>query len=321
MAFVVDQSERLLGVLSDGDLRRAILKGAELTEPVKSYMRTDPQCANEGDDRRTILQLMKMRGVSQLPVLNIDRVLVGLEMIDDYLVPSDREEWVVIMAGGLGKRLKELTQHTPKPMLKVGSRPLLETIIHGFADQGFKKFVISVNYKAEQIEQYFKDGRALGLDILYVRESSPMGTAGSLSLLPDCVTGPFFVTNADLLTKNDFNSMMNAHIASGADATVGVRPYQIEVPFGVVKEYSGVVSQIEEKPVIEFTVSAGINVFSEKAKSHLSVNEPLDMPAFIERLIAKGCVVKTSCVQGYWLDVGRVGDYEKANQDFLREFE
>ncbi|MBT9493235.1 MAG: NTP transferase domain-containing protein [Paucibacter sp.] len=235
-------------------------------------------------------------------------------------MPRPREEWVMVMAGGLGTRLKDLTRDTPKPMLKVGSRPLLETILHNYADQGFKKFYFAVNYKAEQIEDYFGNGAALGLEIQYVRETKRMGTAGALALLPEIPSSPIIVTNADLLTKQDFGQMMDLHIQSGADATVSVREYEMQVPFGVIGESEGRMQSIQEKPVHNFNVSAGINILSPTVLKLVPKDEFFDMPSLLESMLHKSMHVRVHKLDGYWLDIGRLHDYEKANADFSKEF-
>lgn len=320
MALVVDGSRKLLGILTDGDVRRALLKGISLADKVIEAMRANPNCALDGDDRATVLTMMRKLGVHHIPVIDCDGILVGLEMVEDFLLPRPREEWVIVMAGGLGTRLKDLTRDTPKPMLKVGSRPLLETILHNYADQGFKRFYFAVNYRADQIESHFGDGTALGLEIRYLREAKRMGTAGALALLPEKPNSPVIVTNADLLTKQDFVQMMDLHIASGADATVGVRDYEMQIPFGVISETDGKVQTIQEKPIHSFNVSAGINILSASAIDLVPKDEFFDMPSLFEAMLLQEMHVRVHKVDGYWLDIGRLHDYEKANSDFQKEF-
>ncbi|RCS57431.1 nucleotidyltransferase family protein [Parvibium lacunae] len=320
MALVVNENNKLLGILTDGDVRRALLKGMTLSDSVTGAMRSNPKFARDTDDQATILAMMRTLGVHHIPVLDSNGVVVGLEMVEDFLLPKQREEWVVVMAGGLGTRLKDLTRDTPKPMLKVGSRPLLETIVHNFADQGFRKFYFAVNYKAEQIENYFGDGKTLGLEIRYLKETMRMGTAGALSLISDMPTKPIIVTNADLLTKQDFRSMLDQHTESLASATFSVRDYEIQVPFGVISESNGRIQGIQEKPVHTFCVSAGINILSPEVLDLIPKGEFFDMPSLLETLLKRNMDVRTHKIDGYWLDIGRLNDYEKANLDFYKEF-
>lgn len=320
MALVVDGERRLLGTLSDGDIRRALLKGMTLTDAAHKAMHETPVCAQAGDDRASILAMMRRKGLHQMPVIDAARRVVGLETIVDFFDAPRRPNWVVIMAGGLGTRLGDLTRDTPKPMLQVGSRPLLETIVRHVAAQGFERIYLAVNYKAEQIEAHFGDGSALGIDIRYLRENQRLGTAGALSLLPETPETPLVVTNADLLTKEDFGHMVERHVESGADATMGVRPYEMQVPFGVVRERDGLIEAIEEKPLQRFLVSAGMYVLSPRTLELVPRESFFDMPSLFEALIGAGLRARSHLVRNYWLDIGRMPDFERANSDFAEVF-
>ncbi|MDM4767510.1 nucleotidyltransferase family protein [Pelomonas sp. SE-A7] len=320
MVLVVDEQRKLLGTLSDGDARRALLRGLTLTDKAGDAMHATPTTARGNDDRATRLSMMRRLGVHQLPVVDADGIVIGLETVDDFLSTPVRSETVIIMAGGLGSRLKELTHDTPKPMLRVGSRPLLETIVRGFSDQGFRNFYFAVNYKAEQIESHFGDGSRMGINVRYLREQQRLGTAGALSLLPEPPQGPIFVTNADLLTKENFAHMVDQHIQSGAVATMGVREYEMQVPFGVVRERDGTIEAIEEKPIQRFTVSSGMYVLSPAALELVPSDRFFDMPTLFETLVARGLPTRCHRIDGYWLDIGRLPDYERANLEFDEVF-
>lgn len=320
MALVVDGRRRLLGTLSDGDARRGLLKGLSLADPVTAAMHLNPTVARASESRHAILTTMRQRGLHQMPVVDGDGVVVGMEVVDDFLKTPERENWVVIMAGGLGKRLEQLTRDTPKPMLRVGSRPLLETIVMSYAGQGFRRFYLAVNYKAEQIEQHFGDGHRFGVEIRYLREQQRLGTAGPLSLLPEVPAHPIVVTNADLLTKEDFRDMVCQHGESGADATMAVRDYEMQVPFGVVRERDGYIEAIDEKPVQRFTVSAGIYVLSPNVLELVPRATQFDMPALFEASTHHGLRARCHRIEGYWLDIGRLPDYERANLEFDEVF-
>jgi dTDP-glucose pyrophosphorylase len=321
MVLVVDRERRLLGTLSDGDVRRALLVGATLQTPVSEAMCATPTVVNQSDDRETRLELLKKLRIHHLPVVNNQNQVVGFEIIGDYLQAPTREETVVIMAGGLGSRLKALTRDIPKPMLKVGSRPILETIVRSFSEQGFRKFYFAINFKAELIENHFGDGDRFGIKVKYLREDKRMGTAGALSMLPEDIGYPILVTNADLLTKADYGSLLEKHLLTGADATVGVRNYEMQVPFGVVKEEQGQVSSIIEKPVYQHKVSAGVNALSRSVLELVPRDEFYDMPTLLESSIKHGLQVRSHNLNGYWLDVGQKSDFEQANQDFYEIFE
>jgi len=321
MALIVDSQRCLLGTLSDGDARRALLRGQDLADPVADAMHRTPTVIGAGEGRHSRLSLMKRLGLHQLPVVDAEGRVVGLEVVDDFLHVPERNEWVVIMAGGLGTRLKELTRETPKPMLTVGSRPILETIIRSFAEQGFRYFYLAVNYKAEQIERHFGDGSRFGIEVRYLREETRMGTAGALSLLPAIPDRPFIVTNADLLTKENYCSMVDQHLTTGADATMGVRKYEMQVPFGVVRDDNGWIAGIEEKPVHRFVVSAGMYVLSPSMLELVPRHTFFDMPSLFDAAIEKGLRARSHNIDGYWLDIGRPSDFEQANSDFHEVFQ
>jgi dTDP-glucose pyrophosphorylase len=320
IALVVDERRQLLGTLSDGDIRRGLLRGMDLTDQVLAAMHAEPTCAGQDEGGRTILARMRQLGIHQVPVVNAAGIVVGLNVLDDFLVPTTRTNWIVIMAGGLGRRLHELTQDTPKPMLKVGNRPLLETIVRGYADQGFRHFYFAVNYRAEQIEQHFGNGEALGVEIQYLREEQRLGTAGALSLLPGHPDQPLLVTNADLLTKEDYGHLIDRHLQSGADATMAVRDYEMQVPFGVVRERDGVIESIEEKPIQRFTVSAGMYVLTPHVLDLVPRQTYFDMPSLFDAIVKQGLRTRCHPIDGYWLDIGRLSDYERANLDFPNVF-
>lgn len=321
IALVVDEQRRLLGTLSDGDIRRGLLRGLQLTDAVARAMHREPTCARADEPRSAILARMRRKGLHQMPMIDPLGTVVGLQTLDDFFTPLARENWVVVMAGGLGTRLSELTRDTPKPMLRVGSRPLLETIVRNLGEQGFQRIYLAVNYKAEQIVAHFGDGRAFGVDIRYLQERQRLGTAGALGLLPEAPKAPLVVTNADLLTKEDFGPMVDHHVESGAEATMAVRDYELQVPFGVVRERDGQIEAIEEKPMQRFVVNAGIYVLSPQVLDCVVPGEALDMPALFQRLVADGRRTRCHPIVGYWLDIGRMGDYERANSEFRELFE
>jgi dTDP-glucose pyrophosphorylase/CBS domain-containing protein len=321
MALVVDENRVLLGTLSDGDVRRGLLKGLTLADPVSAAMHQNPTTVRDREDRHEALSRMRQLGVHQIPLLDALGRVTGLTTVDDYLTAPRRENWVVIMAGGLGSRLAELTRDTPKPMLKVGSRPLLETIVRNYAEQGFHKFYIAVNFKAEQIMAHFGDGSTFGVEITYLHEKQRLGTAGALSLLPERPTAPILVTNADLLTKENYGHMLDRHLERVADATMAVRNFEMRVPFGVVRSVEGRVDSIEEKPVQHFLVSAGTYVLSPRALDMVPSDQFFDMPTLFDTMIRKGYGIHSHVVDGYWLDIGHVPDYERANVDFFEVFQ
>lgn len=320
LAVIVDANRRLIGTLSDGDARRALLNGVGMEDSVDRVMHTGATVVNSSTTPLEIQATMLRTGRHQLPIVDAGGIVVGVALLRDYLNKTRRENWVIIMAGGLGTRLQELTRDTPKPMLKVGTRPLLETIIRSYADQGFHRIYLAVNYKAEQIVAHFGDGSRLGVDIRYVREEQRMGTAGALSLLPERPTAPIIVTNADLLTKENFSLLIDQHVAAGAHATMAVRNYEMQVPFGVVNVRDGLIHSIKEKPVQHFMVSAGINVLSPEVLDLIPTEQFFDMPTLFDQVVLRGMKACAHEIEGYWLDIGRLSDFERANLEFSEVF-
>jgi dTDP-glucose pyrophosphorylase len=321
IGLVVDTDKRLLGTVTDGDIRRAILGSAELADPVLDIMHQNPTVAQQGSSRQTMLETMQTCSVRQLPVLDAEGSVVDLKLLDELLAPEPRDNWVVLQAGGLGTRLRPLTSETPKPMLKVGKRPILETILLSFRNAGFRRFYMSVNYKRERIKEHFGDGSAFDVSVRYLEEESSLGTAGALGLLPEVPTSPVIVMNADLLTSMSFGSLVDFHVQSGAPATICVREYDVQIPFGVVEVESASLVRIREKPVHTFFVNAGVYVLDPLAIELVPKGERFDMPQLFERLLEAGKKPAVFPIREYWLDIGRVDDFVKANLEYDDVFE
>lgn len=315
IALLVDEQRRLVGAVSDGDVRRALIKGAALEDPVAVAANLRPLCAAEGQHPAAILATLRTHSLRQIPVLDAERRVVGLSHIDDFLDIPVRNNSVVVMAGGRGARLAELTKNTPKPMLKVGSRPIIETIVSGISDQGFRHFWLAVNYKADQIEAHFRDGAEMGIQVKYLREQLPLGTCGALGLLP-VQNEPVLVTNGDVLTKIDYGQVLDFHLHANTEITVVVRNYRMQVPFGVVNAEGSNVVSIEEKPAHLYTISAGVYVLSPSILDLIHKDIFYDMPSLIADAIGKGLRVRLYRAEGYWMDIGRPRDYAQANAEF-----
>jgi dTDP-glucose pyrophosphorylase len=316
IALVADESLKLLGTLTDGDVRRAILAGKGLEDTIEAiYFRTPTTCG-VNDSKEKILQLAVSQKLYQIPIVDNDGRIVGIAEVDELLKPSHHKNKVVLMAGGLGTRLSPLTDTTPKPMLHVGNKPILETIVENFAKYGYTEIILSVNYKSHIIEEYFGDGSAYGVKIEYVHESKRMGTAGALALIRDSLNEPFFVMNGDLLTNINFEHMHDYHLSHDAIATMAVREYDFQVPYGVVNVSEGRILSIEEKPTHKFFVSAGIYMLSPKVLTLIPDDEFFDMPTLFEKLVLNGNNAVSFPIREYWLDIGRMGDYEKANNEY-----
>lgn len=316
IALVVDEDQKLLGTLSDGDVRRAILTGSGLDDLIETIYYRSPTTCGINDSKDKILQLAVAQKLYQIPIVDGEGRIVGVAEVDELLQPVHRTNKVILMAGGLGTRLSPLTDNTPKPMLHVGNKPILETIIENFAKYGYTEIILSVNYKSHIIEEYFGDGSALGVKIEYVHEEKRMGTAGALALIRDSLTEPFFVMNGDLLTNINFEHMHDYHLSHDVVATMAVREYDFKVPYGVVSVSDGRILSIEEKPTHKFFVSAGIYMLSPQSLVHIPKDEFFDMPTLFEKLIAKGNNAVSFPIREYWLDIGRMSDYERANNEY-----
>ncbi|MFA4133386.1 MULTISPECIES: nucleotidyltransferase family protein [unclassified Brevibacillus] len=320
LALVVDGNGRLLGTVTDGDIRRGLLKGRLLNDKVSLVMNSYPTVASPYDSRENILALMKVRQLYQIPVVDEEGRVIHVEMLNDLLRPELKDNWVVLMAGGLGTRLHPLTYDCPKPLLEVGNKPLLETILLNFIDQGFHRFFISINYKAEMIKDYFGDGSRWNVEIRYLHEDQSLGTAGALSLLPEKPAQPIFVMNGDLLTKVNFEQMLDFHITHQAKGTMCVREYDYQIPYGVVNLDKHRLLGIEEKPLQRYFVNAGIYVLDPTVIELIPENNFFDMPSLFEKLMKQQEETIAFPIREYWLDIGRISDFERANVEFAEVF-
>lgn len=320
IALVVDENQRLLGTLTDGDVRRAILKSKLLTGPVQNVMNCEFTSVNITETRDNILALMKDKQFHQIPVLDENRCIVGLELLDELLSIKKYDNVVVLMAGGLGTRLGSLTKECPKPLLKIGNKAVLETIINNCKEYGFYKFAISINYKAEMIQDYCGDGSCWGVEISYIHENKRLGTAGALGLLQETPKLPILVMNADVLTKVNFQHLLDFHDDHKSMATMCVREYDFQVPYGVVKIDKQSLIGIEEKPVHRFFVSAGIYVLNPETLRFVPQDEYFDMPSLFEKVLEKKMVTSVFPIREYWLDIGKLDDFERAKGEYDEVF-
>ena len=318
LALVVDAEGRLLGVLSDGDVRRAILRGCELNVPAGTVMNAHPTTAPAATPAAELLALMRRRVLHHVPLVDEAGRVVDLATLDALTGMAERPNWVVLMAGGLGTRLGNLTVSCPKPMLPVGGKPILETIIEGFAEQGFRQIFLAVNYMAEVIEGYFGDGGRHGVTIRYLHEDRRLGTAGALSLLPAAPEHPLIVMNGDLLTRARFDRLLATHEEQGAAATMAIKEYDFQVPYGVVRMDGARIVSIEEKQVQRFFISAGIYALGPEALGLIPKGEYLDMPTLFEQCLAAGRQTCGHLLEEYWLDVGRLDDLERGQREWSR---
>ena len=320
IAIVVDGERRLLGTVTDGDIRRGILRGASLEDPVTKVMNEHPTVAKDGQSRQQVEALMRRERFRQMPVVDADRRVVRVDTLAESHVYGKRNNPVVLMAGGIGARLQPLTAERPKPLLKVGDRPILESIIKSFAAYGFERFFISVNYKKEMVESHFGDGSRWGVSIEYLREDKPLGTAGALSLLPEIPNAPLVLMNGDILTNINFDSLLTYHAEHGAAATVAVREYALPVQYGVIDVDGDRLVGIREKPVYQLLVNAGIYVLEPSALSIVPKDSVFDMPQLFNGLVREQKRVCVFPVREYWIDIGQMQDFERANGEYETVF-
>ena len=305
IALAVDSDFRLIGTVSDGDIRRLLLKGYSLDNPIFEFINQKFYFVSPSVGRAEVLDIMQARRFEQIPVVDGDRHLVGLHLLHDLLGCVNRSNWAVIMAGGKGMRLRPLTENIPKPMLKVAGRPILERIIFHLISFGITRIYISVNYLSHIITNYFEDGSRFGCNIEYLREEKPLGTGGALSLLPQTPTMPLLVLNGDLVTQFDAGALIDCHTSKRNAVTIAVHDYIHTVPYGVVETNScGTVSEITEKPVVSWRVNAGIYVIEPDVIARIPSDTSFTMPALVELCLGEKNNVGTFYIGQDWVDIG-----------------
>jgi dTDP-glucose pyrophosphorylase/predicted transcriptional regulator len=314
-ALVLCTSARLLcGLLTDGDIRRAILQGKSMDAPCYTIASLKPICAPRSISTRDALHVMNHHDVNHLPIVDAENRIVEFLLRKDLVADAGPDLSAVIMAGGYGKRLLPLTESVPKPMLPIGERPLLELTIRQLRRSGIREISLTTHYLPESIVNYFGDGERFGVRLNYLKEDHPMGTAGGLKQMtrPD---GPFLVINGDILTGVPFQEMLGYHRKHGAVLTVGVRKYDMQVPFGVVDCDDARITKLEEKPSVSFFINAGTYLLEPSACDYIPEGRPFDMTDLIQKLLGAGKIVVSFPIMEYWLDVGRHEDYQKAQED------
>jgi dTDP-glucose pyrophosphorylase/CBS domain-containing protein len=313
IALVVDEDLRLLGTLTDGDVRRVLLRHQSLDLQVSRVMNLKPKVSGLDWPNSKVLATMEAFQLLHLPRVDDSGKLVGLDDIHDLLDLRRHANPVFLMAGGFGTRLRPLTENCPKPMLLVGGKPILEQILIRFVDAGFHRFYISTHYLPEVIRDYFADGSKWGVSIQYIHEKEPLGTGGALGLLPrDEIDLPLFVMNGDLLTSINFHSLLEFHNSHEGPATMCVREYEHQVPYGVITTEGNRIKTMVEKPVHKFFINAGIYVLSPELVKSVGSGVRIDMPSLLEHEMQGGRIVNTFPLHEHWIDVGRMEDFDMA---------
>lgn len=314
IVLAVSDHDELLGTITDGDIRRGLLRGLDLNSSIESIMFREPLVVPPQLGRDTVLQLMQANKIHQLPVVDAGRRVVGLHLWDDLLAPQQRPNMMVIMAGGRGSRLRPHTENCPKPLLPVGGKPMLEHIIERARSEGFRHFVLAIHYLGHMIEDHFGDGSKWQVRIEYLREAQPLGTAGAVSLMKPAPGLPFLVSNGDVLTDVRYGELLDFHSRHRAAATMAVRQHEWQHPFGVVRTKGVDIVGFEEKPITRSHINAGIYVLEPTALESLREGEYCDMPTLFSRLQEKAARTIVYPMHEPWLDVGRVEDYDAANR-------
>lgn len=314
ICLVTKADGQLLGTITDGDVRRGLLKGLQLSSPIDSIIKTEPIVVPPNFGRNTVLQFMKANMIHQLPVVDNEGVVAGLHLLDRIILPNKRENIMVIMAGGQGTRLLPYTENCPKPLLEVAGKPMLQHIIERAADEGIYRFIIAVHYLADMIEDYFGDGSKFNVEIEYLRENNPLGTAGALGLIKNIPDEPFIVTNGDVLTTIHYSELLDFHSQQSAAATMAIRLYEWQHQFGVVKTNGLEILGFEEKPIYRSNINAGIYVLEPESLSVIKKNEHCDMPTLFKRLQTSEKRTIVYPMHESWVDVGRPSDFEFVNQ-------
>ncbi len=322
IALVTDETRKLLGTITDGDIRRAILSGQELDFPVKALLASKadtplyskPITAPVGTPAEELLRLMRQYVIRQIPLVDEHSRVVDMVMLEDLLPEQEIPLQAVIMAGGQGTRLRPLTEDIPKPMLPVGDRPLMEHLVKQLRQAGIRQVNVTTHYLGEKIQEHFGDGSRFGIRLNYVTEEQPLGTAGALGLM-ERPNEPVLVINGDILTKVNFRAMLDFHKENRALLTLAVRRYDFNVPYGVVESDGALVQKVVEKPVIGFFVNAGIYLLEPEVYGYIPRGERLDMTDLIDRLLADGQRVASFPIVEYWLDIGQPVDYQQAQED------
>lgn len=322
IVLVAKTGGKLLGVVVDSDIRKSILRGVGLDAPLSGVMNPNPVTLSVSLPREEIAHFFRTNPRASIPLVDDAGRVKGLAQLSQFVAGAGaRPNRVVLLVGGEGRRLMPLTADTPKPLLKIGDKPILETIVEQFAAAGFRSFTFAVNHRAEMIRRHFGDGSRLGVTIDYVEERKRLGTAGPLSLLPKGITHPVLVMNGDLLTKVDFGALLRFHEDEGCLATVCVREYDFQVPFGVVSMKDHRLEEIIEKPTHRFFVNAGIYVVEPRTLARLKRGAYCDMPDLLER-VRKSKPGSVGCfpVREYWIDIGRVDEYKRAQDEYSKFF-
>lgn len=315
IVLVIDSEDKLIGTISDGDIRRGLLKNLGLKDPIDSIVNINPQVVTNDLPRQSIINLMIHNKIQQIPIVDLQNKLLGLHMWDELNTPFKRPNWMIIMAGGKGTRLHPVTSHVPKPMLPIRGKPILEHIIERAKSEGFENFMIAIHHLGHVIEKHFGDGSSLGVNIEYLREEYPLGTAGALTLLDPLPGAPIIVTNGDLITDIQYGELLDYHIQNDAIATMAVGLQEWQNPFGVVEIIGNEIVSYREKPISQNFINTGVYVLEPGVIKFLPRSTSSDMPTIFEKAIQNKMKIIAYPIHESWTDIGRPDDLIAAGYD------
>lgn len=320
LLFVVNDQHQLLGSVSDGDIRRGILNGVQLEDAVFNVMNSKPYSVNLISQKNLDLKKITDQGIKMIPVLDEEGKIHHILSSEPEKQVQAIQNPVVLMVGGRGIRLEPLTQTIPKPLLKVGNKPILQTILERLHLFGFRNIFLCTNYLSEHIEEFCGDGSRFGLNIQYFKEEKKLGTIGAVKFLEEKLQSPFLVMNGDLLTSLNYKSVLDFHLENKAQLTIGSASYEAKVPYGVLQTEGYKVTSILEKPTYSFRISGGIYALSPEALRHIPRGNFFDITDLMDTLLKENQEVVAFPIEEYWLDIGQHQDYEKANLDYKNLF-
>ncbi len=320
IALIVDKEKRLQGILTDPDIRRAILRGASLDDLVKKIMNEQYTFLTKNYTQTLVKSVFEHKKIKQIPVLDDSMRVVELILYHEIYSKPAKENWAIIMAGGLGTRLRPLTNEVPKPMLHVGAKPILQTIIEQLKSYGFINIILSLNYKGDMIEDYFQDGSNFGVNIKYIKESKRLGTAGAIYIAKQFLDKSFFVINGDILTRLNFEEFIKYHMKNKNCITIGTRKHKVHVPYGVVSLRDEKIVSLKEKPSLDLFVNAGIYCLEPRVIQSIPEDDYFDITELINIYLNNNSNVGSFPITEYWMDIGQIDDYRRANEDYYEIF-
>lgn len=314
IVIVVDKNGKFKGTITDGDVRRSLLQGHSLNAPIIKTTNKKAIVSNTTTTKTDVLNIMKKNKIYQIPILDNNKFVVGMHLYEELEKIKNFSNKIIIMAGGKGKRLYPLTKKIPKPLVQIAGKPMIQHIIESARSEGFKNFVVSINYLGHMIENFLGDGKKFNVSIEYIKETSPLGTAGSLSLINPLPQKPIIITNGDVFTDIKFEEILNYHNMHKAEGTMAIKLYEWQNPYGVIKTDGIEIQELEEKPVFKSYINAGVYVLSPNILKIMLKNNSCDMPLLFKKIKKQKGKIIAFPMHEPWIDVGKIDDLKKAGE-------